>query len=29
MKVIIFDWGGVCCTAAEPFASTALQERAG
>lgn len=29
MKTIIFDWGGVCCTAAEPFASTRLQQTLG
>ncbi len=25
-KAIIFDWGGVCCSGAEPFASLALQK---
>jgi putative hydrolase of the HAD superfamily len=25
-KAIIFDWGGVCCSGAEPFASPALQK---
>ena len=25
MKAILFDWGGVCCAEAEPFASAALQ----
>lgn len=26
IKAVIFDWGGVMCREAEPFASTALQE---
>ena len=26
VKSVIFDWGGVCCVAAEPFASGALQK---
>lgn len=29
IKAIIFDWGGVCCKEAEPFASTALQQALG
>jgi putative hydrolase of the HAD superfamily len=29
MKAIIFDWGGVCCSGGEPFASTSLQESLG
>lgn len=27
IKAVIFDWGGVCCREAEPFASKKLQER--
>lgn len=26
IKAVIFDWGGVCCREAEPFASLALQQ---
>lgn len=26
MKAIIFDWGGVCCSPGEPFASQALKD---
>ncbi len=26
-KAVIFDWGGVCCSEGEPFASDALQKR--
>ncbi len=29
VKAIIFDWGGVCCKAAEPFASHSLQKALG
>lgn len=29
IKAIIFDWGGVCCREAEPFASKELQKRLG
>ena len=28
-KAIIFDWGGVCCSEGEPFASKLLQEKVG
>lgn len=28
-KAIIFDWGGVCCSEGEPFASQALQDAIG
>lgn len=27
IKAIIFDWGGVCCSEGEPFASKALQKK--
>lgn len=27
LQAVIFDWGGVCCSEGEPFASRALQER--
>ncbi len=27
IKGIIFDWGGVCCSEGEPFASSVLQEK--
>lgn len=29
IKAIIFDWGGVCCSEGEPFASVELQEKIG
>lgn len=29
IKAVIFDWGGVCCREAEPFASLALQQALG
>ncbi|OGH79457.1 MAG: hypothetical protein A2469_01625 [Candidatus Magasanikbacteria bacterium RIFOXYC2_FULL_40_16] len=29
IKAIIFDWGGVCCSEGEPFASLELQEKIG
>ncbi|OGH72378.1 MAG: hypothetical protein A2921_04455 [Candidatus Magasanikbacteria bacterium RIFCSPLOWO2_01_FULL_43_20b] len=29
IKAVIFDWGGVCCREAEPFASKELQKRLG
>lgn len=29
IKAVIFDWGGVCCREAEPFASSALQKTLG
>lgn len=29
LRAIIFDWGGVCSSAAEPFASNYLQQRIG
>lgn len=28
-KAVIFDWGGVCCSGAEPFASSLLQQKLG
>lgn len=29
IKIVVFDWGGVCCQSGEPFASFALQKRLG
>ncbi|MEK7623750.1 MAG: HAD family phosphatase [Patescibacteria group bacterium] len=29
IKAVIFDWGGVCCSEGEPFASVALQKALG
>lgn len=29
IKAIIFDWGGVCCSEGEPFASAELQQKIG
>lgn len=29
IKAIIFDWGGVCCSEGEPFASLELQKKIG
>lgn len=29
IKAIIFDWGGVCCSEGEPFASSLLQQQVG
>lgn len=29
IKAVIFDWGGVCCSEGEPFASKAFQNKVG